>query len=134
MTDKSVTDFLQEVHIAILSINRNNHSPHSTPVWYTYEPDDTIWFMASPGTKKSKLMSVGTQVSLVAQTEHDPYKYVTVEGHIIDISEGNVEQDLRPISRRYLGERGGDEYVASFDTWESSRYTVQIDKVMTMGI
>ena len=134
MTDKSVTDFLQEVHIAILSINRNNHSPHSTPVWYTYEPDDIIWFMASPGTKKSKLMSVGTQVSIVAQTEHDPYKYVSVEGHIIDISEGNVEQDLRPISRRYLGKKGGDEYVASFDTWESSRYTVQIDKVMTMGI
>tara|TARA_B110000014_G_C20118920_1_gene592022 strand:- start:441 stop:845 length:405 start_codon:yes stop_codon:yes gene_type:complete len=134
VTSELVSDFLSEIHIAILSIARDNQSPHSTPVWYTYEPDDTIWFMASPGTKKSKLMSVGTQVSLVAQTEHDPYKYVSVEGHIIDISEGNVEQDLRPISRRYLGEKGGDEYVASFDTWESSRYTVQIDKVMTMGI
>jgi len=134
MTDKSVTDFLQEIHIAILSINRDNQSPHSTPVWYTYSPNETIWFMASPGTKKSKLMSVGTHVSLVAQTENDPYKYVSIEGHILDISKGDLEQDLRSISRRYLGEKGGDEYVASFDTWESDRYTIEIDKIMTMGL
>ncbi|MBS22153.1 MAG: hypothetical protein CL739_08705 [Chloroflexi bacterium] len=134
MTDKSVTDFLREVHIAILSINRNNQSPHSTPVWYTYEANDTIWFMASPGTKKSKLMSVGTHVSLVAQTVNDPYKYVSIEGHILDISKGDLEQDLRPISRRYLGDKGGDEYVESFNDWNSSRYTIEIDKIMTMGL
>ena len=79
-------------------------------------------------------MSVGTHVSLVAQTENDPYKYVSIEGHILDISKGDLEQDLRSISRRYLGEKGGDEYVASFDTWESDRYTIEIDKIMTMGL
>ncbi len=133
MIKKPVAEFLEEIHIAILSISRGSQSPHSTPIWYTYEPDNTIWFMAGPGTRKSKLMSVDTQVSLVAQTEYDPYKYVSIEGHIIGISKGDMEQDLRPISRRYLGEKGGDEYVASFDTWESRRYTVDIDKVMTMG-
>ena len=45
-----------------------------------------------------------------------------------------MEKDLRPIAKRYLGEEGGDEFVASFEEWNSSRYTVAIDKIMTMGI
>jgi nitroimidazol reductase NimA-like FMN-containing flavoprotein (pyridoxamine 5'-phosphate oxidase superfamily) len=134
VTNKSITDFLFKVHVAILSIGRKDNSPHSTPVWYQYESDYTVWFLASKGTQKSKLLEIGKAVSLVAQTESDPYQYASIEGHITNIAEGDMEKDLRPIAKRYLGEKGGDEFVASFEEWNSSRYTVAIDKIMTMGI
>ena len=67
MTSKLIADFLSEVHIAILAIHRENRSPHSTPIWYQYEPDDTLWFMADPKTQKGQLMEIDTPVSLVMQ-------------------------------------------------------------------
>ena len=134
MINKLIADFLSEVHIAILAIHRENMAPHSTPVWYHYEPNDSLWFMADPETQKGKLMRTGTPVSLVMQTETAPYKYVSIAGQISEVVKGNMEQELRPISRGYLGIKGGDEYVASFENWSSNRYTIKIDRVMSMGI
>ena len=134
MINKLIADFLSEVHIAILAIHREKRAPHSTPIWYQYEPNDTIWFMADPKTQKGKLMETGTPVSLVVQTETAPYRYVSIAGQISDVAKGDMEQELRPISRRYLGVKGGDEYVASFESWSSNRYTIKIDRVMSMGI
>ena len=134
MTSELIADFLSEVHIAILAIHRENRAPHSTPVWYQYEPNDTLWFMADPETQKGKLIRTGTPVSLVMQTETAPYKYVSLAGEISKVAKGDMEQELRPISRRYLGVKGGDEYVASFENWSSNRYTVKINRVMSMGI
>ena len=88
VTNKLITDFLFKVHIAILSIGREDNSPHSTPVWYQYESDYTVWFLASKGTQKSKLLEIGKAVSLVVQTESDPYQYASIEGHITNISKG----------------------------------------------
>ena len=51
MTSKLIADFLSEVHIAILAIHREKRAPHSTPIWYQYEPNDTLWFMADPKTQ-----------------------------------------------------------------------------------
>ena len=134
MTSKLIADFLSEVHIAILAIHREKRAQHSTPIWYQYEPNDTLWFMADPKTQKGQLMEIGTPVSLVMQTETAPYRYVSIAGQISDVAKGNMEQELRPISRRYLGIKGGDEYVASFENWSSNRYTVKINRVMSMGI
>ena len=134
MINKLIADFLSEGHIAILAIHREKRAPHSTPIWYQYEPNDTLWFMADPKTQKGKLMETGTPVSLVVQTETAPYRYVSIAGQISDVAKGDMEQELRPISRRYLGVKGGDEYVASFESWSSNRYTIKIDRVMSMGI
>ena len=134
MINKLIAAFLSEVHIAILAIHREKRAPHSTPIWYQYEPNDTLWFMADPKTQKGKLMETGTPVSLVVQTETAPYRYVSIAGQISDVAKGDMEQELRPISRRYLGVKGGDEYVASFESWSSNRYTIKIDRVMSMGI
>ena len=134
MINKLIAAFLSEVHIAILANHREKRAPHSTPIWYQYEPNDTLWFMADPKTQKGKLMETGTPVSLVVQTETAPYRYVSIAGQISDVAKGDMEQELRPISRRYLGVKGGDEYVASFESWSSNRYTIKIDRVMSMGI
>jgi len=41
----------------------------------------------------------------------DPYKYVSVEGPIVAIEDADVERDLRPLARRYLGLQAGDQHV-----------------------
>ena len=75
MVEQEVISFLSELHVGILSIPRQDRAPHSTPVWYQYESDNTIWFLADPNSQKGKLLSVGSKLSFVVQSEDPPYKY-----------------------------------------------------------
>ena len=52
-------------------------------------------------------------MSLCAQTETRPYKYVTVEGPVVAIDARDVDRDLRPMAVRYLGREQGDQYAAA---------------------
>jgi hypothetical protein len=45
------------------------------------------------------------------QTETPPYNYASVEGPIISAEAAEIERDLRPLARRYLGAKMGDRYV-----------------------
>lgn len=134
MVDQGIISFLSELHVGILSIPREARAPHSTPVWYRYESDNMIWFLADPNSQKGKLLSVGTKLSFVVQSEDIPYQYVSIDGIVTDVARGDIESDLRPIARFYLGERGGDEYVSQSGETTGDRYTVAINKVMSYGV
>jgi hypothetical protein len=105
--------FLAEVHVGVLSIPNGTRAPLSAPVWYAYEPGGEIRFLTGPDSRKGRLLSTGTRVTLVAQTEVAPYAYVSVEGDVSSIRPADREADSRPIARRYLGVRQGDAYVAA---------------------
>jgi hypothetical protein len=62
-------------------------------------------------SRKGQLLAQSARLSLCAQTETAPYKYVSVEGPIVAIEDAEVERDLRPLARRYLGPQAGDQYV-----------------------
>ncbi len=50
-------------------------------------------------------------MSLLAQTETPPYRYVSVEGPITSITPADLERDTRPMAHRYLGAEVGDGYI-----------------------
>jgi hypothetical protein len=45
------------------------------------------------------------------QSETPPYQYVSVEGPVVALEDADVERDVRPLARRYLGRELGDRYV-----------------------
>jgi hypothetical protein len=56
-----------------------------------------------------------TQTStLVVQDETPPYRYVSVEGLVVEKREAECERDLRPLAQRYLGPEKGDAYITSY--------------------
>ena len=56
-------------------------------------------------------MRASGRFSLVAQSEEAPgYRYVSVEGPIVEKRSADLEADLRPMARRYFGETLGDQY------------------------
>ena len=52
---------------------------------------------------------MGVHLSLVAQSEDPPYKYVSVEGPVTSIDEANKD-DLLAMAVRYLGPEAGKQY------------------------
>ena len=109
MTETEKQEYLADLHVGVLSLNDNSNGPLTAPIWYDYEPGGELWFITGPNSLKGKLLVVGVRLSLVAQSEEPPYKYVSVEGPVVSIRE-STEDDLLAMAVRYLGETGGKRY------------------------
>ena len=110
MTDQERQTFLADLHVGVLAIPRASGPPLSAPIWYDYEPGGDIRVLVGPTSLKAKLMSEGTEVTMVAQQEDMPYAYVSVEGVVSEIRTGDIDADLLPMATRYLGEKMGKGY------------------------
>ncbi len=111
MSIKQREEFLADVHVGIVSIPRANKGPLTVPIWYDYEPGSNLWMITQGDSIKGKLLKKTTRISLCAQSEQAPYKYVSVEGPftITNPDEGQ----MLSMAIRYLGEEQGRAYAAS---------------------
>lgn len=116
--------FLADLHVGVLSLNDPGRGPLTAPVWYAYEPGGDIVVVTGKSSRKGKLLSHGARVSLCAQQEELPYKYVSVEGPVVSVEPTDVDATTRPLAQRYLGVEQGNAYVEG-DTGEGS-ITVRI--------
>ena len=120
--------FLSEARVAILAIPEADRGPLTTPVWYWYEPGAELWFETEPSSRKGKLLSVGTRLSLCVQDDKPPYAYVSIEGPVIEIAEDDRDLHEIPMAIRYLGEKGGRDYIDSLPPSEWKRYIVRPER------
>jgi PPOX class probable F420-dependent enzyme len=119
--------FLADLHVGVLSIERADGPPLTVPIWYMYEPGGELWFLTELDSLKGRLLQKSMRFSLCAQSETPPYKYVTVEG-TATISEADQELHSRPMAHRYLGVKQGDRYVDSGSDSNSVRVATTPDR------
>ncbi len=113
MSAKEREAFLAGLHVGVISIAEPGRGPLTVPIWYTYEPGGELRIVTGRDSRKGRLLSVGARLSLCAQSEAPPYRYVSVEGPVVSLEPVELERDLRPLARRYLGVELGDAYVAA---------------------
>ncbi|MGZ9142655.1 MAG: pyridoxamine 5'-phosphate oxidase [Candidatus Binatia bacterium] len=111
MTRQEREAFLADVHVGVISIAEVGRGPLTVPIWYAYEPGGELRIMTGRESRKGSLLACAGRFSLCAQSESPPYKYVSVEGPIVSTEAADIERDLRPLARRYLGKEAGDRYV-----------------------
>ena len=111
MTKQERETFLADVHVGIISISEDGRGPLTVPIWYAYDVGGDLRIMTGRESRKSRLLARAGRFSLCVQTETPPYEYVSVEGAITSTKTADIERDLRPLARRYLGEKMGDRYV-----------------------
>ncbi len=112
MTTSEREMFLADVHVGVISIAQRDRAPLAVPVWYSYTPGGEVGVITGEDSRKARALREASRFSLCAQAEAPPYRYVTVEGAVGAIEAVDVERDLRPLARRYLGIEGGDWYIA----------------------
>jgi nitroimidazol reductase NimA-like FMN-containing flavoprotein (pyridoxamine 5'-phosphate oxidase superfamily) len=126
MSEQERQDFLAGVHVGVISIERADGPPLTVPIWYGYEPGGLVWIITGAESLKGKLLNAAQRFSLCAQTEEPPfYKYVSVEGPIVDVAPAELEADRRPLAHRYFGPELGDAYVASTDEDGSLKFSMR---------
>ncbi len=113
MTMHERESFLSDLHVGVISIPEEGRGPLTVPVWYAYDSGGELRLVTSRTSRKGQLLQRAGRFSLCAQTETPPYKYVSVEGPITAIEAADLERDLRPLARRYLGAQGGDAYITA---------------------
>lgn len=110
MNETQREEFLEGVHVGIVSIQEPGRGPLAVPIWYDYKSGGELWFLTEKETRKERLLSASVRISLCAQDERPPYRYVTIEGPVVSIEAADLERDVRPMAHRYLGREGGDRY------------------------
>jgi len=117
MTEQERQAFLAEPRIGVLSVaNGGDRPPHTVPLWYAYQPGgDLTFFTGTQGRKarKTGLIKQAGVLSLCVQHDEFPYKYVTVEGSLIQVDQPPSPEQLLAIVRRYLPEEQARGFVAA---------------------
>ncbi len=111
MTTAEKQNFLADLHVGVIGINEPGRGPLTVPIWYSYEPGGVVQVITGAQSRKGKLLTLNSPVSLAAQIEAPPYKYVSVEG-IVSAIEDTDMATLEAMAIRYLGETQGRAYAA----------------------
>jgi hypothetical protein len=118
MSAQAREQFLAGLHVGVLSVAvqgdgeaGGGRAPLAVPVWYDYQPGGRVSVITGRNSRKGRAIIAAGRMSLCAQDEKPPYKYVSIEGPV-EMEELD-EADRLAMARRYLGEAGGDRYVAS---------------------
>jgi PPOX class probable F420-dependent enzyme len=103
--------FLAGLHVGVLSVAAGgDRGPLTVPVWYDYDPGGPVSVITGRDSRKGQAIAAAGRMSLCAQDENPPYRYVSVEGPVV-FDEPDLDERLA-MARRYLGTEGGDRYVA----------------------
>ena len=115
LTERERQEFLAEPHLGVLSVASDDDRPPLTvPVWYGYRPGGNVsFFTGTRGRKarKIKLIQDSGVLSLAVQREKFPYRYVTVEGTVIQIDRPPSAEQMFAVVRRYLPEEAAQGFV-----------------------
>jgi hypothetical protein len=138
MTERERQKYLAGPHVAVLSVARGgDRPPHTTPVWYAYEPGGEVaFFTGTQGrrARKTGLIERAGVVSLCVQRPEFPYRYVTVEGTVVRADRPPVAEQMLAIVRRYLPEglaRGFVEAELAHPGADLVLFTVRPDRWLT---
>ncbi len=133
MTEDERNAFLADLHVGVISIEQDGRPPLSVPIWYDYRPERGVWVITGDGSLKGRCLQAAKRFTLVAQSEEPPaYRYVSVEGPVVESFGADLERDLRPMARRYFGEQMGDAYVAATGAEAQSVFVMRPDKWRTV--
>lgn len=112
MSKKEREKFLSEPHIAVMSIEDPGRGPLAAPVWYGFAADLGVWVITHETSRKGQLLASAGRYSLCVQDETPPlYKYVSIEGPVVETRAADRERDYRPMARRYFEQPVADRFV-----------------------
>src|SRR5215470_16299363 len=102
--------FLAELHVGVLSVVEDG-TPLTVPIWYEYQPGGPVTMITGRESRKAAAVRAVGWLSLCAQDEAWPYRYVTASGPAT-ITGPASHAVQRAMASRYLGEEGADQYMA----------------------
>jgi PPOX class probable F420-dependent enzyme len=77
-------------------------SPQVTPVWFNTS-GDAILVNSAEGRVKDKNMRVRPAVAMCIQDPANPYRYLQIRGHVVEIKEEGANAHIDALAGKYTG-------------------------------
>ena len=104
-------------------------SPQVTPVWCDYDGTH-IRINSAKGRVKDKNMRRNKEVALSIMDPDNPYRYLAVQGVIVEITEQGADAHIDSLAKKYLGK---DKYPFREPGEVRVTYKIRPEKISTMG-
>jgi hypothetical protein len=107
--------------MARLAYSWSDGTPRVVPMWFHWTGTE-ILMGAPPNAPKMKVLADNAAVAISIDTDDWPYRVLTIRGTIaVDFVDGDVFPEYAAMARRYLGEEGGQQFLAAarqtFSRW-----------------
>jgi PPOX class probable F420-dependent enzyme len=95
-------DLFEKRSYAHLATIMPNGNPQVTPVWIDYD-GEFILVNSARGRQKDRNMLRNPAVALSIQDPDDPYRYVQVRGHVVEITTEGGDEHINKMMKKYTG-------------------------------
>jgi PPOX class probable F420-dependent enzyme len=109
MTSAEREQYLADVHVGVIAVERPDRAPLAVPIWYGYQPGGEVLLWTESDSVKHKLIRDAGRFAITVQDENPPYKYVTAEGDVTGIAPAD-DAEVRELAVRYLGQQAGGQF------------------------
>ncbi len=97
-------DLLLNPNFAHVATVNPDGSPQVTPVWIDYDKEKIeVLVNTALGRKKSRNMKVGSNVALSIQDQEKSYRYIGIQGEVIEVTEEDARNHIDKLAMKYLG-------------------------------
>lgn len=94
-------DLFETKAFAALATVMADGSPQVTPVWVDFDGQHII-VNSARGRQKDENMKRNPSVSLVISDPKNPYRYLEIRGHVVEITEKGANEHIDKMARKYL--------------------------------
>ncbi|MHA1954717.1 MAG: PPOX class F420-dependent oxidoreductase, partial [Candidatus Heimdallarchaeaceae archaeon] len=97
-------DLLINPNFAHVATVNPDGSPQVTPVWIDYDKNrNEVIVNTALGRKKSRNMKIGSYVALSIQDQEKSYRYIGIQGDVIEVTEEGARDHIDKLAMKYLG-------------------------------
>jgi PPOX class probable F420-dependent enzyme len=122
-------DLFSKVAFAHLATLMADGSPQVTPVWCDFD-GACVRVNSAKGRVKDKNMRRNNKVALSLQDPENPYRYLAVQGEVVEVTEEGADAHIDGLAKKYLGK---DKYPHRGPGEVRVIYKIRPVNVHTMG-
>jgi PPOX class probable F420-dependent enzyme len=104
-------------------------SPHVTPVWFDHD-GSFVRINSAKGRVKDRNMRNNPKVALCILDPKNPYRYLEIRGHVVEITEEGAEEHIDRLAKKYLNL---DKYPNRTAEEVRVLYKIAAEHISTMG-
>ncbi len=97
---ESHRDILDKKSFAHVATVDADGEPQVTPVWVDYD-GELVWINSAKGRKKDRNLRARPVVAISVQDPDDPYRYLGMQGEIVEITEEGGAAHIDKLSHKY---------------------------------
>jgi PPOX class probable F420-dependent enzyme len=122
-------DLFNKKAFASLATLMPDGKPQVTPVWADFDGEHVI-VNSAKGRVKDRNMRRDPRVSLALIDPDNPYRYLQLQGRVVEITENGADQHIDKMAKKYLGV---DKYPGRQPAEVRVIYKIEPERAQTMG-